>query len=80
MFCNLGLFEDETLFFFFYSPQYNDVRFALFENMHRKKPDLFWMCEGDVLNWLFEYNLFCLATFMEKAWTLSQQVLYSGLC
>ena len=59
---------------------YIDVRSVLFENIHRKNPDLFWMCEGDMLNWLFVDNMFGLAKFGEKAWTLRQQVLYLGPC
>ena len=67
--------EDE-FHFVFYCPLYNDIRNLLFESIQLKNPDLFWKCEGEILCWLFEKDVFVLAKFVEKAWHVRQSRLY----
>ena len=73
--CDLGVVEDE-FHFMFHCPMYNNLRLSLFEKMQDKNPDLFWMSECHMLNWLFNKEVFVLAKFIEKAWQLRWRTLY----
>ena len=63
--CDLGVVEDE-FHFMFHCPLYNNLRLSLFEKMQDKNPDLFWMSECHMLNWLFNKEVFVLAKFNRK--------------
>jgi len=63
--------EDEWHFFF---PLYHELRMGIFERIY-----LFWMTDGDMVNWLFENEIYSLARYVEKAWKLSQRNLYPDL-
>ena len=47
---------------------------SLFETIQNKNPDLFWMSE--MLNWLFNKEVFVVANYIEKAWQLCWRTLY----
>lgn len=73
--CDLFLVEDE-FHFMFYCPLYNDLRIDLYNMIQQKNPDLFWLPEGEIMFWLFKNEIFCMATYVEKAWILRQKTLY----
>lgn len=75
--CDLRVIEDEWHFLFF-CPVY-ELRMGMFERIQCKKPDFFWMTDGDMLSWLFENEIYSLARYVEKAWKLRQSNLYPGL-
>ena len=73
--CDLGVVEDEY-HFVFYCPLYHKPRVKLFEKIQNKNPDLFWMSESHMLNWLFSNEVFALGKYMERAWQLRWKSLY----
>lgn len=49
----------------------------LFLNIiQQKNPDMFWLPGGEIMFWLFENEIFCMATYVEKAWIVRQNILY----
>lgn len=73
--CDLSLVEDE-FHFMFYCPLYINLRNVLFAKIQGINPDLFWMSEGEMLNWLFKNEFFAVASYIEKAWQMRLKALY----
>lgn len=73
--CDLRVIEDE-FHFMFYCPLYFSLRTVLFRAVHNVKPDLFWLPEGEMLNWLFKQETFSVARYVENAWKLRISILY----
>ena len=73
--CDLQDIENEY-HFMFYCPLYDDLRVPLFEAMQRQ-PDLFWLDDGEKLEWLFRLEVFKTATFISNAWKRRQSVLFN---
>jgi len=64
---------------FFLSFIHHELRMSMFERIQYKKPDLFWMMDGDMLNWLFKNEIYSLARYVEKARKVRQRNLYPDL-
>ena len=73
--CELGEVENET-HFVLYCPRYDDFRNVLFGELFVKKPEMFWISDDDKMKWLFNFNVFKLATFVCKAWMRRQTCLF----
>ena len=74
-FCDLHVVEDE-FHFILYCPLFDELRNCLFKSAELKNADIFWKSEGDIVNWLFGNDVFALARYIDKAWTLRQSILY----
>ena len=72
-FCELEEIENE-IHFFFYCPFYHDLRLSLFKKVDVK--EVHYMCDTDMLAWLFQYRTFLIADFIEKAWARRNMSLY----
>lgn len=73
--CELGEVENE-IHFVLYCPVYDDFRNVLFSDLYFEKPEMFWLSDDDKMKWLFNSNVFKLATFVSKAWKRRQTCLY----
>ena len=73
--CDLQDIENEY-HFMFYCPLYDDLRVSLFEAMQRQ-PDLFWVDDGERLEWLFRSEVFKTAHVISNAWKRRQSILFS---
>lgn len=73
--CELGEIESET-HFVLYCPRYDDLRNLLFGKLFVQKPEIFWISDDDKMKWLFNSNVFRLATFVCKAWMRRQSCLF----
>lgn len=62
--------------FMFYCTLYYDLRIPPFVEMQKKKPELFWLDDGQKLEWLFKAEVFKTANFISKAWNRRQSQLF----
>jgi hypothetical protein len=63
-YCNIDI--ENEFHFVFYCPLYHEMRLKLFKKC--KTTDLMWLNDADRLKWFFDYKVFALADYLEKAW------------
>ena len=73
IYCDLDTVEDE-FHFVFYCPLYHGLRQRLFDRCRNQ--DLMWLNDAERLVWLFEFKVFALGEYLEKAWDMRTKKSY----
>ena len=76
--CPLGEIENE-LHFMFHCPLYDLPRDVLFTKMQELDSDFFYMEDYAKLNLCFHAGAFHTAVYIDKAWELRRNALFTGL-
>ena len=56
-----SLYESHLLL---YCPFYDELRIQIINEMSVQKPEMFWSSDDDRIQWLFNFNVYKLATFV----------------
>ena len=66
---------ENEVHFLFYCPFYHALRENLFSKIDRKN-EIIWLDDSEKLNYLFTFETFKFASYIEKAWQLRRRAMY----